>query len=377
MAERTTDFRRIESVAGDRRTRRDWLEAARGSSLFMLFAAGSVGCDPPRESRRTGAAGKDGLEPALRLACRQESIDPRVIADFERRSGVAVACETYVSDVELETMLLAAEDGCDACICGSGPATRWIAADLLAPLDRARLSNFANLAPEFLAPPWDPANRFTVPFAWGMTGIAFRTDKVEIPPRDLSVFFDARYRKKMTMLADPREVLGAMLQRRGDSRNCRDAARLEIAKADAIAARKNLRALVPTAPKAHLLAGEVWVAQLGNGDAARLREEDPAIEWILPKEGGRLWQDSFVVPRRARNPAAAHAFLDFAMRADAAAALAEYSYRGTPNRAAMASRRLPLPLPTADERQRLEYDLDLGRDAALWDRIWSEVEAAV
>lgn len=356
-----------------RRSRRQILRDVRAASIGALIA---TACDRAPEKARTGATAIDGIEPRLRLCWKDDAIDADFLAAFEREHGVAVTCDTYASDGELETMLSSREESYDLCSFGGGPASRWIAAGIFAPLDREKLPNFANLAPEFLAPPWDPGNRFTIPWCWGMTGIAYRTDKVEVPPNDLSVFFDPRYRRKMTMIADAREVLGAMLQRRGESRNCRDAAKLDLAKSDAIAAKKNLRAFVPSAPKAHLLAGEVWVAQLDRGEAARLHREDASIEWVLPKDGGKLWQESLAIPRHARHRAAAHAFIDFLLRPAMSLALAEMTSRGTTIRSGDHRSKVGVPSPTAEERARLEYDVDLGRDQALWDRVWAEVEAA-
>jgi spermidine/putrescine transport system substrate-binding protein len=265
----------------------------------------------------------------------------------------------------------------DVCVPAGYTVSRLIQADLLAPLDRAKLPNFANLEKSFLDAPWDSGNRFTVPYQWGMTGIAYRSDKVEVPPQDLSVFFDARYQRKMTMMDDAREVLGAMLKKRGESQNSRDAAKLEIAKQDAIVAKRNLRAFLSAPVKAQLIAGEVWVAQLWNGDTAQAKSEQSAIDWVLPKEGSNLWSDSLVIPRAAKHKNAAHAFIDYVLRADVGAAISRLTGYGTPNRAAHEKLGAgAVQFPAEAERARLEYQVDLGRDQALWDRFWTEVKVA-
>ena len=49
---------------------------------------------------------------------------------------------------------------------------------------------------------------------------------------------------------------------------------------------------------------------------------------------------------------------------------------GTPNAAAAKLLDSPIPYPTEDELKRLEYQVDLGRDTATWDQIWTEIKSA-
>jgi hypothetical protein len=36
----------------------------------------------------------------------------------------------------------------------------------------------------------------------------------------------------------------------------------------------------------------------------------------------------------------------------------------------------PVPYPTPDQLRRLEYQIDLGRDTAEWDQLWTEIKSA-
>ena len=36
----------------------------------------------------------------------------------------------------------------------------------------------------------------------------------------------------------------------------------------------------------------------------------------------------------------------------------------------------PVPYPSEEELKRLEYQVDLGRDTATWDQIWTEIKSA-
>ena len=249
-------------------------------------------------------------------------------------------------------------------------------ASLLAPLAPGYLANRDQVAPLFRALAHDPDDAYTVPWQWGMTGIAWRGDLVPEPPRSWSVFLEARYRGKMTMLDDPRDVIGAFLRLRGHSINSTDPAELDTARRDAIAAKTNLRAYLSAPVKNQLIAGDVWIAQLWNGDAVQASREEPAIRWMLPEEGGSLWIDSLAVPRSAPHPRAAHEFINYSLRPAVSAAISRVTGYGTPNQAAMELLENPVPYPSGDERARLEVAEDLGRAAQLWDETWTRIKTA-
>jgi spermidine/putrescine transport system substrate-binding protein len=127
--------------------------------------------------------------------------------------------------------------------------------------------------------------------------------------------------------------------------------------------------------KAQLIAGDVWIAHLWNGDTAQARAAHPAIEFVLPREGSMIYLDSLCIPRGARSPRAAHAFMNFVMRPDQAAAISRRTGYGSPNAAALAAEPTLLQPPSAEEMSRLEYQDDLGAATTLWDRAWTEIKA--
>src|SRR5205823_5694471 len=150
------------------------------------------------------------------------------------------------------------------------------------------------------------------------------------PPESWGVFLETAHRGKMTMLDDPRDVIGAWLRYRGHSLNSVDRAELEQARADAVAAKGNLRAFVSATVKGQLVAGDVWIAQLWSGDTAQARAEQPAIEFVLPREGSTIFVDVLALPRTARHPRAAHEFMNYILRPEVGAALADHTGFGTP-----------------------------------------------
>jgi spermidine/putrescine transport system substrate-binding protein len=185
-----------------------------------------------------------------------------------------------------------------------------------------------------------------------------------------------RYAGKMTQLDDGRDVIGSWLRYRGHSLNSRDQAELAAAKDDAISAKRNLRAYLSAPVKGQLISGDVWIAQLWNGDATQARVEQPAIQYAIPREGSTIWADSVVMPRSAPHPRAAHEFMNYILRPEVGAAISDFTGYGTPNEKALARMEHPVPYPTPDQLRRLEYQIDLGRETAEWDQLWTEIKSA-
>jgi spermidine/putrescine transport system substrate-binding protein len=345
----------------------------RRSFVGAALAVGATGC-------RCGSSGdpEDLTEMGDRLTIANWSdyVAEDTISRFEQEYGIEVDYTTYESSEELMAKLRVGAGGYDLVVPATNIVSALIAQDMLFPLDRRLLTNWGNVAPMFLDPAHDRGNQYGVPYLWGLTGIAYRTDKVPSPPTSWSVFHDKQFVGKMTQLDEMRDVIGCWVKYRGGSLNTRDRAELERAKQDAIAAKPNLAAYVSAAVKGPLVAGDVWIAQAWNGEVAQARAEQPNLAFVIPAEGGGIWVDSLVIPRSAPHKRAAHAFMDYVLRPEVGAALANHTGYGSPNAAAMSLLDHPAPFPSGEEFARLEFQIDLGEDLELWDQIWTEIKSA-
>src|SRR5450631_3833118 len=91
-------------------------------------------------------------------------VDPKVIEDFTKETGIKVTYDTYPSDEGLEARLAAGRTGFDVAIVPGRVLQRQLAAGLYLRLDKTRLSNSKNLWPEVMAllAVHDPGNQYAV-----------------------------------------------------------------------------------------------------------------------------------------------------------------------------------------------------------------------
>jgi spermidine/putrescine transport system substrate-binding protein len=316
------------------------------------------------------------MEKELHIYNWSDYIAEDTVKNFEKESGVKVSYDTYESNEEMMSKLQVGAGGYDIVVPTGYIVTVLAEQGLLQPLSKKYIPNFSGIAKLFINPSFDPGNKYGVPWQWGTTGIAYRSDKINPPPDSWAVFQDAKHKKKMTMMDDVRDVIGAWLKFKGHSLNSTAQAELDQAKADAIVAKGNLKAFISAPVKGQLVSGDVWVAQLWNGDTMQAKVEQKAIEYVLPKEGGAIWTDSLVIPKSAPHKRAAHAFMEYILKPEVAVTISDFTGYGTPVEAAAAKLAQPVPYPTDEELKRLEYQKDLGKANDMWDQIWTEIKSA-
>ena len=73
------------------------------------------------------------------------------------------------------------------------------------------------------------------------------------------------------------------------------------ARASPRCARSEASAFISAEVKGQVVSGDVWIAQLWNGDTAQASKEQPNIAYCLPKDGAALWTDSLVIPKGAQH----------------------------------------------------------------------------
>lgn len=377
MADPRAIDRLLHDVATGRLTRRAFVSRAAGLGLGLpAIGALLASCGRDKPASAAGEAALGAIEPELHVANWSDYIAPDTITNFEKEFGVRVTYETYESNEELLQRLAGQGAPVDVAFPSNYAVTTLAATGLLAPLRRAYLPNIANLAPTFVNPVFDPDNTYSIAYQWGTTGFAYRSDKIPGAPDSWSIFLDGSYKGRMTQLDDMRACIGAWLRYRGRSLNSIDPSELALARSDALAARRNLKGYISAQVKDQLITGDVWVAQLWNGDTAQAQARQPALRYVLPKEGCTIWTDSMVLPAAGTHPRAAHEFLNYILRPEVGAAIANTTGYGSPNLAALARVTHPLPYPTAEEFQRLEYEKTLGDAGPLWEQIWQDLTSA-
>lgn len=325
------------------------------------------------------AGGRAAGERVLNLYIWSNYIDPGMVKEFERRHGVHVNLDTYDTNEAMLAKLQAGNPGYDVLCPSNYPVEQLVREGRLLALDRSALPHLANLDPRLLDREHDPGNRFSVPYLWGTCGIGYNRRKAG-PIDSLGALWDPRFAGRILVVDDVREAVAAALKWKGHGANETDPRLLALARDLLLLQKPLVKTYNSSNYEDVLLSGDVWVALGWNGQFAKAMQQDRDLDYVIPKEGGTFAIDSLVVPRDAPHPELAHAFVDFTLEAEVAAANCRVTGYSTPNRAALPLlpaelRAKPAIFPPADVLDRLELLRDLGPATALYDRLWTEVKS--
>lgn len=302
---------------------------------------------------------------------------------FEEATGVPVTVAYHATNEDVVGKLTAGGDsGIDIAFVSAQFAKPLFELGYLAQLDHAQIPNLANLYPEATELVNDPGNAFSVPYAWGTTGLCYRSDLIEEPTSWNDLLLPSEDAAgKTTMMSTERWMLLPAQKALGFSVNTTDEGELAQVKDLLTQAKETLLAYDDTTFYQRLLSGEAVLVEAWDGWCNYGVAEDPNIKFVVPQEGSDFWTDTMVVLDSSQNKEAAHAFIDFILRPEEHAWAMENIFYLVPNAPAVELvdpalvEQLPtLSLTPADllEGEQVE---DLGEAAPLYTQIVTEVAA--
>jgi spermidine/putrescine-binding protein len=329
--------------------------------LFMLIlsaCAGGPGGGPtggPEEAPTEASSApvesdSPQLADQLNVYNWSDYIDEELLTKYEETYGVDITYDTYASNEDLLAKLQAGATGYDIIFPSDYMVAQMIELGLLAEIDTSQLSNFGNLDPQFLDPPFDPGNAHCVPYQWGTTGIAYQVNDpafVDTVPDSWAYLYDPALLEQyaprgINALNDQRELLATALFYLGYDPNTTERAQLEEARDLILQAKPYWKTFnSEDYESALLIPGEVVISHSWSGDAAAAYwatydEATGTSEWAyaIPKEGAVKWLDSICIPATSERYETALHFMNYMLEAENGAAVTNVTYYASPNAAA-------------------------------------------
>ena len=304
-------------------------------------------------------------------------------ARFEQETGVKVTIVNHATNEEVMAKLTAGGDsGIDVAFVSGQYAQALSEGGLLQELDKSLIPNESNLYPEANELAYDVGNVFSMPYAWGTTGLCYRSDLMDAPTswNDLLNPSDA-VRGKTTMLSTERWMALPALKSLGYSVNSEDPAELEAVKEQLQKTKDTLLAFDDTTFYTKLVTGEAVMTEAWDGWCNYGIAEDANIKFVVPKEGSDLWVDTMTVLKGSENKEAAMAFVNFVLKADVQSWVAENILYKVPNKAAMdlldpaIYEQYPNMAMTPEDLLKEETIVDLGEYSTEYTRLATEIAA--
>ena len=238
-----------------------------------------------------------------------------IIRDFEEETGATVVQENFDSNEQMY-IKVANQEPYDVLVPSDYMIERLIEEDLLQKLDKSKLTCMDKLAGAVKGLPYDPKNEYSVPYFWGTVGIVYDKTKGEV--RDLEaegfgIFLDEKYKGEVYLYDSERDSFMMALKELGYSMNTTNEKEIQDAYNWLVQCVETMDVEIVTDEIIDNMAqGRKALGIMYSGDATYVMEENENMGYYMPETGTNLWSDAMVIPKNAKNPELAHAFINYA-----------------------------------------------------------------
>ena len=257
-----------------------------------------------------------------------EYIPQDLVEKFQKETGIEVTIDTYDSNEAMLASLKAGKLGqYDVAVPADFMVGIMAADGMLDSFTPAEMSNFANIAPQWLDVPFDKGRTHSIPYQWGSTSFAVNRDVYKGDISSLGIIFNPpdELKGKINVLDSQNEVLILGSMYLGIPQCTTDRAQLKALNDMLLAAKQNWASFGSDTAKDVLVSGDAAAGMIYNGFSAKARAEGANVEYSYPVEGNVMWMDNVVLLKDAPNRENALKFMNFLLVPENAAAVTNYA----------------------------------------------------
>jgi spermidine/putrescine transport system substrate-binding protein len=167
-------------------------------------------------------------------------------------------------------------------------------------LDKDAIPNIENLIDAQRHPGFDPDREYSLPWASGMTGIAYNTKLTKQPVTSMErLLEDKALKGKVAILNSFADTLALVMLENGDdpSKITDDAFGRALDRVQAAQDAGQFRGITGNSYTGPLANGDLAACVGWSGDIEQLHLDNPDLTWVIPKAGGMIWTDNALIPK--------------------------------------------------------------------------------
>jgi spermidine/putrescine transport system substrate-binding protein len=268
--------------------------------------------------------------------------DPNVhpsIDAFTKETGIKVNYTEDINDnnqffAKIQPLLSAGQAiTADLFVMTDWMIPKLISLGMIQEIDHSNIPNLKNLAPQQQNVDFDPGRKYSITWQQGLTGIAFNPALTGGPVESMDqILTDPKLKGKVTLLSEMEDTIGLVLLDLGfDPGDFTDEQFDQaIAKVQAAVDTGQIRQFTGNDYGQGLASGDIAAAVAWTGDVVQLKADNPDLDYALPKAGGLIWSDNFVIPILTPHKRNAEKLINFYFQPDIAAQVADYINYITP-----------------------------------------------
>lgn len=249
---------------------------------------------------------------------------------------IKVNYSTYATNEDMYAKITNSAVAYDIVIPSDYMIQKMIANDLLYEIDMTKLSNYGNISDDFKGLYYDPENKYSVPYTYGMLGIIYNSefvDEEDLENQSWDLLWNEKYKGKILQFNNPRDAFGTAMYWKNIDINSKDPAdwnqALELLKDQ----KPLLQGYVNDEIFNKMKGASAYIAPYFAGDFLTMAAENDDLNFYYPTEGTNYFVDAMCIPKTSKNTDAAHEYINYMIRVDVATANALYIGYASPNKA--------------------------------------------
>lgn len=266
---------------------------------------------------------------------------PRVVIDqFTEETGIKVNYKEVGSNEEMQSLLEANPDQYDLAVVTDYMVDILRQNGNLAALDHNQMPNYANINPVYFGSYYDPDDQYSIPYAVSISFLLVNPEAVaQLGAQPITGYNDLwqeELRDSIVVIDWGVEIIGLVLKSLGYEYNETDPVKVAEAREKLFALKPNIMRFETNTPEDSLISSEAVVGFMYSNQAVKGAAADSRLAPVFPVEGMPIYIDSWVMSKGAPNKEGAYKFLNFIMRPEIAAEIADLTKFTSPNKAAEA-----------------------------------------
>lgn len=261
-----------------------------------------------------------------------------IISEFEKETGIKVNYKEVTSNEDMQSLLEASPDQYDLAVVTDYMVDILRQNDMLAVLEKEQLPNYANINPVYHGAYYDPNDQYSIPYAISVSFLLVNPGAVEAlgaaPITSYHDLWQKELANNVVVIDWSVEIIGLVLKSLGYEYNETDPAKVAEAREKLFALKPNIMRFETNTPEDSLVNGEAVAGFMYSNQAVKGVQAKPELAPVFPTEGMPIYIDSWVMSKKAPNKDGAYQFLNFIMRPEIAARIADLTKFTSPNKAA-------------------------------------------